>query len=546
MIQTIMQINPNNMNAPSIFNFTTFISALALLAILYTLSTVRYHFRIAITPFSMFKISFFAIAFIGICTLITDLWFAEEWPILHDQSLIQAMLGGLFLILVLTWIFFTFISPLKFNRYNCKKFTTTLYIILNKGSDNELPVIADELGRSVDGIIKSCSNSHEIRDNKLENLTDKHYAHDLVMMIGHRKFCRHMISSAPGTAVEIFRSISHYKKYDIPIGHFAVNVSTEALINSDSPIYHEDDNIRSGFFGHIKPFSKAVYGDYKLIEALGHLSPLDINYELSSNFTADQLQAYCRCTLITIENYLETSKYYNPCYAINRAINRIKDSSRSITYINESMANQNDKEINRRLHITTSFPSKVAILLDKHWSQSVLRKYNKYQHTIYDTLASYMFDIIFYATHVSSPPDLCWFIQYISVWEPLFNDYGNSKSMKIIYFKLRRLMYDSIIEMNRWPNYKSARILGICLNIMGLTPRKETTSNNYYALHLTIIGWATKNFQNLYINYPDIAKTVLQGSLGYDADKNQLTKSYAVGMKKETEMVTLQLENVSK
>jgi hypothetical protein len=48
--------------------------------------------------------------------------------------------------------------PPTFNRFNYKKFTKILYIILAKGSDNELPVIADELGRSAESIIKSSKN----------------------------------------------------------------------------------------------------------------------------------------------------------------------------------------------------------------------------------------------------------------------------------------------------------------------------------------------------------------------------------------------------
>ena len=63
----------------SLFSFKDFIAALALLIIVYTVSDIRYRFRVAVAPISLFKITYGLIALIGFGTLATDIWISEKW-----------------------------------------------------------------------------------------------------------------------------------------------------------------------------------------------------------------------------------------------------------------------------------------------------------------------------------------------------------------------------------------------------------------------------------------------------------------------------------
>ena len=62
----------------ALFPFKDFISALALLVVVYTISDVRYHFRVAVAPLALNAITYGLIAFIGFGTLITDIWIAQS------------------------------------------------------------------------------------------------------------------------------------------------------------------------------------------------------------------------------------------------------------------------------------------------------------------------------------------------------------------------------------------------------------------------------------------------------------------------------------
>ena len=78
----------------SVFGFAEFISALALLVIVYTISDIRYKFRIHIAPLPLFTITYISIAGIGIGTLLLDVWSASQWPVLHIDFLSYFILQG--------------------------------------------------------------------------------------------------------------------------------------------------------------------------------------------------------------------------------------------------------------------------------------------------------------------------------------------------------------------------------------------------------------------------------------------------------------------
>lgn len=64
---------------PKIFGFVEFITALALLVVLYTIIDIRYKFRLAIVPGGLYLMTFLLIIVIGVETLLTELWYAEGW-----------------------------------------------------------------------------------------------------------------------------------------------------------------------------------------------------------------------------------------------------------------------------------------------------------------------------------------------------------------------------------------------------------------------------------------------------------------------------------
>lgn len=114
--------------------------------------------------------SFYVVAAIGLLTLLTDLWRAEQWlvprGILLTPAVWQALLGGAFLLTILTWAWLGFIRPPTYGQYNAKRFGQTLYRIILNGSPTELAVIADELARSAQALVQHATNRYSLHNGE--------------------------------------------------------------------------------------------------------------------------------------------------------------------------------------------------------------------------------------------------------------------------------------------------------------------------------------------------------------------------------------------
>jgi len=167
---------------------------------------------------------------------------------------------------------------------------------------------------------------------------------------------------------------------------------------------------------------------------------------------------------------------------------------------------------------------------------------------MYDRLANMMFDIILDASSVKTPVDTCWTIQHNTVWSSFFRNFDDGKARKIILFKLRRLLYDEIVWLGEVPNYKSSRILGLCLNVMGIVvgPPRLGYTRAERPLQKVIIPWTKKNFMTLRATLPDVAESVLMGGITFDEGGRRLVKTYAKGLSLEPPRDYLDLDSPPK
>lgn len=559
---SICFVRPTIEQNASIFGFAEFGAALALLVIVYTISDVRYRFRIAVAPVPLFGLTYVLLAIVGFASLFSDIWFGLRWPMpdfLISQPLWQGTLGLIFLSLVLTWLYYGFITPSKFGKRNYKRFAQELYRLIVKGSDSELPVIAGELARSAASIVKVSrdipvrlddnGDTEDHPDKRRPSVAD--YAYEVLLLIGSRKLCRHIVASSPGTAIAFFDAMAAHKKYQVPLRQFAKNVSTEALINKDSILYHEDEGYISGLIGYVRPFSKAIYGDYSLVEALAsnNGSPLDINYQLVWSWDATQLEAYSRAVMITFDSYLNSGRTRQKSYALKQAIDNIENSCRDVYKLNETSSDFYSTDIYKRLSGSVDFVRRAIELIDQQENlpETALRLPTNRRYgteTFYDHIAGLMFEIIDSASSVTAPQDKCWSIQHNAVWGQFFDLSTDRQAWKIICFKLRRLLYDEIRRLEKFPNYKSSHILGFCLNVMGLRlGNKEGYGSDYYALKKAILSWTNKNYLALRNAQPEVSESCLLGSISFDEDNGRLVKTYAKGLSLEVPKEYLELED---
>ena len=552
---------PLDASGPKFFGFSEFLAGLALLVLAWTIADVRYRFRVRTAPIPLQGITFSVVAAVGVLTLMTDLWRAEGWLVPRGYLLTpaswQALLGGVFLVTFLTWAWFAFIRPPPYSKRNTERFAQTLYHFILKGSPTELAVIADELARSAKSLVGYATDRGEVkndwsaREGKTKRTFSKveAYANDLLLLIADKRFCRAIVESSPGTALAIFHEMGEMKKYGIQVETFAKNMVNEALVNKDSFIFHEAEGYESGLIGYHKPLSHAVFSNYRMVEAIGTL--LDPDVLGRSKWNAAQWEAYCRVVLMTFRDYVKEG-YEGHSFVLYRAKGYIERAVSDI-YKLDGVANiASNEDALDRLRIVVKFVESAVEVLDKkgvpdHLSLRIREEHTRPTETFYDHLAGMIFEVIFAASAVKSPHNQCWWIQHNSVWAELFNfNKLDSAAGKVVKFKARRLLYKEIVNMKRFPNFKGARILCFCLNVMGLTVRSDNYDKDSRALQKVVLAWTKKNYAWLHTYNPRVAEACLVDGMAYDADKIPLVKAYrADGLRREPQFIFFDVDRAS-
>ena len=337
------------------------------------------------------------------------------------------------------------------------------------------------------------------------------------------------------------------KKYGIQVETFARNIVNEALANKNSFIYHEAEGYESGLIGYHKPLSQAMFSNYEMVETVGTMLDPDISEKAA--WDALQWEAYCRLVLMTFRDYVEKG-FWNHSFVLYRAKGYIESAASDLYKLN-GLSGTWDNDAIRRLRVVIEFIKSAVAVLDEKSVPSGFRlrvreKHGHPRESFYDHLASMIFEVIFHASAVRSPQWECWSVQHNSVWSELLHfNHLDGDAGRVVTFKARRLVYNEIAEMERFPNFKGARVLGFCLNVMGLELRGKSYDKQSRALHKAVLAWTKRHYAWLHSYNPRVAEACLVDGLTYDAENQRIVKTYPVeGLRREAQFVYLTVEPV--
>ena len=528
---------PLSGEAPKFFGFSEFLAGLALMILAWTIADVRYHFRVRVAPLPLQMVTFYIVVFVGIFTILTDLWRASGWLVLSQtfitSAIWQAFLAIIFLATFLIWIWFAFIRPPIFGKLNSKRYVNTVYKYLVEGVPTNLAVIADEITYSASKIIKYAPERKQFQEGNdtrgKVNITKVEIcANNLLDLVADKRFCKVIIESSPITALAFFEEVSVQNKYKVNIQIFSRNIVNAAISNKDSFIYHEAEWYDSGLIGETKPISQAVFANFDMVQSIGTIFDAPV-----FKWDADQWEAYSRVVLITIESLLG-KRFINQCYIIYTAMDNLEKAVNDLYKLN-GVTNLWENDAFQRLRVVISFIEKFLKLLeekriDERIKLRSLDKGDYHARTIYDHLVSMLFNIICKASFVKFATSELWVIHHNTIWNEFFIFHKfNSNVGRAFKFKLRRAIYNKILEMNKFPNFQGAAVLGFCLYVMGVRVI-DSQSEEYRdikALHKVLLAWVKRNFAALYEFNPEIAEKCLIGNLSYEHEKLRIRQKFS-------------------
>lgn len=520
-----------------IFGFSEFIASLALMVLVYNYSDTVYKFRTSIAPLKFRETAFGAILSIGIASLLNDIWASQRWiaPSLGlNHSIIQFFLALGFLAVIGAWLFFAFISPPTFSRLNSATYLQSLYTVALNGSTVEVGAIAKEVDGSVAKIIEYLPRTSGTR----KDLPASHEqaANDILLLLASRRFARQIALTAPSTLISIAQEL---KLQDGAVGaasRVILSVIEESLKDKDSIIYAETEEFSSDLIGLVKPVTTSIFADYDFVEKLGRggRSPLDIDFRIFWNADADQFKAYCSLLKTVIRSFVETGSYRYHSFVISRALTNLEQASLSLHKLNGLSEISWDSKEYTKLRETIdviNFSLDELEKIEGPYLGMLRRKKDDHSSgSFLDELARLAFEIIFSASSVTEPVNLVWTIHHNTIWSPLLSWRKDSRVGRQFRFKISRMLYDEILEMEKYPNFRSARLLGYLLNILGTNvPEKGAYGKEFRALSSAVISWTSRNYLTLRENSRRVADAVMLGGISFDEDNSRIVKTFAQG-----------------
>lgn len=543
-------------NGPKFFGFAEYLAAMALLVLAWTIADARYQFRIETAPLPLQRIAFVNVALVGILSLLTDLWRVQGWLVPAGGPLTpaiwQGLLGLTFLLTFLAWAWFAFVRPPQFGPLNAERYFRAVYRAILRGSEDELAVISDEIARSASRLIKYApSTRSRLKPTRTSPIFAEPplrrvegYANDFLLLIADRRFCRVVVGKGPVLALALLQEIALHKKHDVAIGTFTRNIVGEALGNTDSFLFHETEGYQVGLLGHHKPLSQAIFGDYALLDGIGTAFDADMGERASWN--SGTWGAFLRAARVALKAYVEAGFPPNTT-VLFRLYSKLEFAALDLQRLDGSTTLNWRTDPYATLQVLVDFLKDSIEILGKmpvpEYIERRMHKRHGRGHSVYDMVAKSIFNVIFCAASVRSPINTCWTIQHNTVWSAFFESFvEKTEAGAVVRKKVRRLIYDDIKEMEHFPNFKGAKFLAFCLNVMGLKVDRPSINKEYRPLHRVLIAWTRKNYESLRETNLEVAEACLVDGMSYDSENRRLVKTYpAGGLRKEPHYMYLDL-----
>lgn len=448
-------------------------------------------------------------------------------------------MGGALLLNFFSWIWFAFIHPAAYGKWNAERFTQALYLHTLKGSPEELSIIADEIAKSAYNIIKNTTDEYQKPKYKeMEIEETKIYANDILSIMSDKRMCRAMSSSSPTTVLIIYQSIAKAKKYNNEILVLTKNIINESINNENSFIYHEENEYESGLIGVIKPISSAIFSNFDLMEEMrGFVQP---NSSSEYDWKNKQWKAYLQTITIILENY-HPEKHGKHPKSLTIALEYIRSATSGIYKLNsDPNVSYKNEDIERTRLVVDFIKQFVLILNQKKIPSGVkIRARNKsnpnlpispIDRSIYDEVAIAMFNILADISHVTDPG---WKRITVPIIEYLlmpFNNPTKNRPEQIIQSKFRRLLYNeisSIISVKHQNQPKRpAHVLSLYLTITGIKPLGYKKNSGHAIIQKAILAWLKRNYDLIYKSNREIAELCLGNNTVYDNNKYKIIREY--------------------
>ncbi|MDR9485145.1 MAG: hypothetical protein RI566_08225 [Sediminimonas sp.] len=513
---------------------------LAFSVAVFTLTSPKFQIRQATAVIS-FRPLFF-------CTLLISavITFAIEACILYDvrfpsflsPNTINFLITAAIAILILYWMKICFIRPPRFSRFTAKHFFQQTYVHIANGDKEELLALAREIMREAPRLIRHTPRikRHHFEDDKpVKPSALQTHAHYLNSLLSDTRFCDAVAKEIPSFPAHMVQVAVELERYDAPIRLMVKRSVIAMLSNPGSALFVENEWLGQGFIGNTKPITRSIFGNWYLLEGyeMGLESPLGLDYPYARSWDRDTWRVYFGMAREYVRGLTYKRRPNWDARGIRHILQTTEQAYRQLGDLKKYEDPISPYNPTWHAREANEFLKDLVKAFDeaKGWVGFDRRDDLRYGRDLSSELAALYFEMIFKAAQVNTKEFRMWDVQRNTVWAPIENiEVRDTEIMKMVRRKLRRMIWDEVVRMDDFPNYKGAAYVRFCLNVLGFydegVHRTDTLERDSWPLAKVVAGWVKKNYQTIAMSHPPVAEAILPANIEYDREAQTLVRTH--------------------
>lgn len=272
-----------------------------------------------------------------------------------------------------------------------------------------------------------------------------------------------------------------------------------------------------GYTGKVKPITRSIFRNWHKLEAYegGCEAPLDLDYPHAHSWDTDTWMVYLGMAREYIRG-LVASKDGNPdARGMFYALKTTESAYEQIGDLRKYENTFDPYNPYRHASAANDFLKDPVKIFDETGERMCFRRRDRYffGNGLSSETANLLFEAIFSVSDVNTKEFRMWDVQHNLVWSPIEgSEVRDTEIMKMVRRKLRRMIWTEVLRMDEFPNYKGARYIRFCLNVLGFydekVHRRDMLDREAWTLARVVSGWVARNYRSVAESHPPVAEVM--------------------------------------
>ncbi|MBD6947018.1 hypothetical protein [Vibrio parahaemolyticus] len=567
------------------FGFSDFMSALALIFVMYTVTDYRYKIKVNIYKVNLQLIAYLSMILVGLGLLIGEVWINSSLPVptwFPSYNFWQATLSLYFVSIVFWWVKVAFIGKSSYTIRNhlkvlkeYKSILTGRDVNLKSIAINELEDIIQDIILSTDRrvilddksirtraferqqrIIKSLNSLRtkrilgkvfnviiNINNSSMDTYIKKHRekresSFEIIRLLSSNESSILLSESSSALLNSIMNALSSlntYERHIVP--KFFKQLSNALIENSHSHLHSSNHPIYLPIELDTSSVHFMIYSNHKMIESfsLAGSCPFDVDLFTRRDLSVESYRKFCESVVYAFLSR-QNDKNFDfkiPSFLIH-SHNTIKHHlyNRASKSQGESFEDIFSSDFYNHLLITANFVNGLCSLSQLNRKPRIIdvKRLNKKNNELFNFMSNVCYDYILVALSIESTKEGAIHLQHSCITLDTLQPPNNNQvinSFDFISRLVQRKLYYKVRQLTKGYDRDGILIARFFLNICLQSQDRHSLSGlngNFVALGKSIIIWYKNNFSSIWENNPKLATKLIPDEFEYDSDTKVIYK----------------------